>query len=525
MQRFAIGTAALVALGCGAQDGGGTNGGECGAAAQHVTDCYGAEVGAAFAETCTPEAASTALADQCRDPKEGKADSFSTEILSPPVEHFKYGSIGTDKLGLPVSLHRALPLVCADLLPPGTDPWNQPLSAFGFIYEEGHDLPIGFSTRPVPLVGIELAGITCSVCHTATVRETAASERVLYMGAPNTRLDVERYNEFVFGCISDPSRFNAANLNDAFDELGVYGLERYLAYKARFIDAYSSTLKDQVASVVRDGPWGPGRDDAIGLAAAIVLGEEFLPTVPAPVDFPSAWNLKERQGNALHWDGGSGSANDRNYLVAVAVGTPRDGVPIQSIGAIQSWLDKLPPPAYPFAIDAALATAGKPIFQQYCNDCHGSGGSRLFDIIAVDEIKTDPNRIQIITQEGVDVINDLSGYGWSLSTFQKTNGYLSSLLDGIWLRAPYLHNGSVPTLRDLLNPAAERPEQFYRGNDTFDATNIGFVWNVPSEGADSYTLIDTARSGNHNTGHEGPAYGTELSNEEKDALIEYLKTL
>lgn len=512
--------------GCSAADDGNPgSASDCNVATEHVASCFGPEVADAFAQTCTAESASAALGDDCADLSEGKADSLSTKILSPPVEQFKYGSIGTDKLGLPVVLHRALPLVCSDLLPPGADPFDRPLSAFGFIYEDDHDLPIGFSTRRVPLVGIELAGITCSVCHTSTVRETASSARELYFGAPNIRLDVDAYNQFVFGCISDPERFNSTNLLDAFDQLGVYGLERYLAFQGRFIDAYVSNLREQVESVVRDGPWGPGRDDAIGLAAAILMGEEFVPTVPAPVDFPSAWNLQAREGNALHWDGGSGSADDRNLLVAVAVGAPRDGVPLSSIRAIQSWLDDLQPPPYPYALDQNLVAAGKPIFEQLCSTCHGSNGPRLWDVIPLQEIATDPNRIQIITQEGVDMINDMYGWGWSLSTFQKTDGYLSSLLDGVWLRAPYLHNGSVPTLRDLLRPASERPKQFYRGNDTFDAINVGFVSDVPSEGDQSYTLIDTSRSGSTNLGHEGPTYGTELGETDKDALIEYMKTL
>ena len=52
--------------------------------------------------------------------------------------------------------------------------------------------------------------------------------------------------------------------------------------------------------------------------------------------------------------------------------------------------------------------------------------------------------------------------------FRKTHGYANQPLDGIWARAPYLHNGSVPTLRDLLNAPSERPKAFYRGYDVFD---------------------------------------------------------
>ena len=94
------------------------------------------------------------------------------------------------------------------------------------------------------------------------------------------------------------------------------------------------------------------------------------------------------------------------------------------------------------------------------------------------------------------------------------------LLDGIWLRAPYLHNGSVPTLRDLLNPPSERLKVFYRAYDVYDYDNVGFV----SSGADAEregVIHDTNVRGKSNQGHE---YGTMLNSQQKAALIEYLKT-
>ena len=143
-------------------------------------------------------------------------------------------------------------------------------------------------------------------------------------------------------------------------------------------------------------------------------------------------------------------------------------------------------------------------------------------MVPLAEIGTDAGRVDVVTQEGIDATNDLSGRGWSFSGFAKTEGYLSSLLDGIWLRAPYLHNGSVPTLRALLSPAAERPATFYRGNDVYDQTNVGFVSTVNREGDTVYSPFETARQGNGNGGHE---YGTDLSADDRDALLEYLKTL
>ena len=96
-------------------------------------------------------------------------------------------------------------------------------------------------------------------------------------------------------------------------------------------------------------------------------------------------------------------------------------------------------------------------------------------------------------------------------------------LDGLWLRAPYLHNGSVPTLRELLEPAEKRSVTFYRGNDVYDAQNVGFVSNTANDGNRNYYLFDTRTPGNSNAGHTGKRFGTELPADEKAALLEYLK--
>jgi hypothetical protein len=112
-------------------------------------------------------------------------------------------------------------------------------------------------------------------------------------------------------------------------------------------------------------------------------------------------------------------------------------------------------------------------------------------------------------------------YDWGMRHFQDVDGYVSVLLDGLWLRGPYLHNGSVPSVRDLLNPPEERPKSFYRGYDLVDPINLGFV----SEGDEAERVgfyYDTNVPGNGNGGHE---YGTSLPRAKKEALLEYLKTL
>ncbi len=110
---------------------------------------------------------------------------------------------------------------------------------------------------------------------------------------------------------------------------------------------------------------------------------------------------------------------------------------------------------------------------------------------------------------------------YRFSHFRKTNGYANHPLDGIWLRGPFLHNGSVPTLRDLLDP----PE---RGRDASSAattcstrSKVGFVSDVPTADGQSFTRYDTTVPGNSNSGH---VYGTTLSDDDKRAIVEYMKT-
>src|SRR5262249_38052624 len=105
--------------------------------------------------------------------------------------------------------------------------------------------------------------------------------------------------------------------------------------------------------------------------------------------------------------------------------------------------------------------------------------------------------------------------------FRKTDGYANQPLDGIWARAPYLHNGSVPTLRDLLEPAERRPPVFYRGYDVFDQAKVGLVSNRPAADGRTYFRYDTSLPGNSNSGHD---YATSLPDEDKRAVVEYLKT-
>jgi len=199
-----------------------------------------------------------------------------------------------------------------------------------------------------------------------------------------------------------------------------------------------------------------------------------------------------------------------------------DPAAMSSLRRIQNYISELPPPKYPFTIDQTLAATGAGIYQSACADCHAFGGTRTGTVIPVAEVGTDRHRLDMWTPASATAYNGYGdGHPWKFSHFRTTAGYVSVPLDGLWLRAPYLHNGSVPTLSDLLEVPERRPARFWRGYDVFDAAKVGFL----SEGAEAErigTPYDTSLPGNSQAGH---LYGTELPPESKRALLEFLKTL
>jgi hypothetical protein len=190
---------------------------------------------------------------------------------------------------------------------------------------------------------------------------------------------------------------------------------------------------------------------------------------------------------------------------------------------IKDWILTLQPPAFPRdKIDAARAKRGEALWQAQCADCHAFGGKRVGQVTPLAEVGTDPERERSFTQELADKQNTLGhGYPWKLSHFRKTGGYANAPLDGVWLRSPYLHNGSVPTLRALLSPPDERPKVLYRAYDVFDYDSVGYVATGP-EAERLGWKYETKERGNSNAGH---LWGTQLAPDDKADLLEYLKTL
>lgn len=430
-------------------------------------------------------------------------------------EQFKYGSIGSeDQEGLPYWIWQVLPRLFADKLPPGG------YAALGMIWEPGRDVPIGFSKKTI--WGVSRVAINCAFCHTATVRTRSDAARTIVLAGPSHQLNPQAYSRFLDATASDP-RFSASDMMAAISKLTQLSWFDSLTYRMVLIPAARRGLqqhREKLTWINSRPVWGPGRIDPQNPFKYTTLAQPIDQTI-GNSDMPPLWNMKARRGMALHWDGMNTVYREVLLSSGLGNGATRKTIEVDAIDRLGAWFDELPPPKFPFPIDAALAERGRVVFGAECASCHAPGGARTGQVIPIEEVGTDRHRLDTWTTASAAAFNQLTaGAPWQFTHFRKTNGMAASLLDGIWLRGPYLHNGSVPSLMDLLEPASARPARFYRGYDVVDPVRVGFVSSGPEAARDGF-LYEVSQPGNDNAGHE---YGTKLPPDGKRALVEFLKT-
>jgi mono/diheme cytochrome c family protein len=426
--------------------------------------------------------------------------------------------------GIPYWIFYALPRVFPDKLPkPGIG-----YASFGVVWEEGQELPVGFSKRRI---GFDRVANTCAACHVSSYRTQHDETPTLVVTGPNHTLDLEAFFRFLVDCAKDP-RFNADTLMAEIDLAANMDWIDRMAYRHLIIPITKKRLierEGQFAWIYRhDFPeWGRGRDDAMNLTKYFMIrwpmDDSFGPT-----DMPSVWNLKKYVHEKNHRMNFAGDSHDAySVVIDSALGLmgaePKDKDDfLKHIDWLVDYLKNKPAPKYPFPIDAARAARGKSVFDANCAACHTS--ARTGTIVPLAEIGTDRGRIdtwgKLAAIEANKVVKDMGIARKGLVEAELT-GYVAQFLDGIWLRAPYLHNGSVPSLADMLTPPAQRPQMFWRGYDVYDPIKVGFVVQGPAAER-AGTQFDTRLRGNGNGGH---AFGTGLPAGDKSDLIEYLKTL
>jgi hypothetical protein len=254
---------------------------------------------------------------------------------------------------------------------------------------------------------------------------------------------------------------------------------------------------------------------------------------------------------------------------------------LTNLHSLETWLKSLQPPVWPQeifgAIDTGLAAQGAELYAANCASCHPSVAPRSLPNLfgktfaqmnfatPLGALGTDPTAalsfatrradpgpwrdyvtaagligpdgkvpaVVLLSISGSSIINrffTVNGFtnfqklsyldfreSLSASIAQLTT-YKARPLNGIAFTAPFLHNGSVPSLYELLLPPAQRTKQFHVGNTAFDPIHVGYS----TEQVSSSVLLDTTQLGNSNAGH---VYGTWLTDAERYALIEYMKAL
>jgi hypothetical protein len=242
----------------------------------------------------------------------------------------------------------------------------------------------------------------------------------------------------------------------------------------------------------------------------------------APAKYGLVWNVGQRHW--VNWDGNSRSPIGRNLLASLGLGAPLHGKQSElDLAVLQRQTDiseSIQPPRYPFVVDETRAKRGAVHFEAHCASCH-AGEESDARLHSVAEVGTDPQRANFSEQQASGFnkfLAELEAAGYRAPKeegLRSTGKYWAASLDGVWARAPYLHNGSVRTMQELLTPPADRAQSFHRGSHEYDEAQMGYA------DAGDY-VFDTSASGNSNSGHD---YGTHLSDAEKRELLEYLKSL
>jgi hypothetical protein len=384
------------------------------------------------------------------------------------------------------------------------DPTNEP-EAYANAFNKRYGLhPAPYSNEGLPM-GLKLGvfpdgkrsgvQIDCLLCHGGSIGGKS------YVGLGNTQLD----------------------LNLLFDEL------------AR-ADGWRMPLRTFIINSSR------GTNNA-GMFSAVLLSLRNPDMSPRLIPLPLAVNLPEMDTPAwwllhkketMYYDGRTPAESVRtNMQFLLGEKSLSELKTLEpTFRDIRSYILSLRAPKYPFPIDEPRAQHGRKVFETNCKKCHGTyGASESYPnvVVELDEIKTDPARALGLSSKLIAHYNTT----WLAEDHPADPvmvGYQAPPLDGIWATAPYLHNGSVPTLATLLN-SSTRPSRFTRPPSTefthYDTVNVGWKFESVAPGRsvpvkDRGYLFDSSRFGLGNGGH---TFGDKLSAEERTDLIEYLKTL
>lgn len=440
------------------------------------------------------------------------------------------------------------------------------------------DFPVPWGFQPfvkIRRARLEVGNITCAACHSGvTYDATGAATKAVWLGAPNSSLNIDGFFDQIYRGLklgmADKKAFlrkirQAYPQLDALEEKTIAALLPMIDKElAKYKKGYDKTGVDRVLNFPNGGP---GLTNGIGAFKRLIHPKtkyEYHPDEAGIVSIPDISYRGFR--SSFTYDGAYGIP-DRPRFERVDAVMARDPERLDRLAELaafftfsamgnniknieghiprvqqvfQDFLKDLEPPRFPGAINTVLAGDGRGIFTRQCATCHGTYDASLERpkllsfpnrFVEQEELGTDKYRwwkvdgpVKKFTTETV--------FAKYIDAGHAMGGYSAPILSGVWYTAPYLHNGSVPTLWQLMNPS-ERAVKFELGGHALDYEQVGIAGRRTADGQwlyrEGYTpwaakgLYDTTRPGQSNAGHERPFTG--LTASEKRALIEYLKLL
>lgn len=462
---------------------------------------------------------------------------------------------------------------------PGVAPTREHLretmQEFGFLYSQRignwplaqppvSDRPLGLVAGQlrsrIPRLELEVVNIGCASCHTARLYDASGEPTdEVWLGLPNTSLDLDAYADAAVRALAalgdDPRQVMDAvrQLYPETTALELATLQRYVWPRLR--KRLPQLQADGGALPFRNG--GPGRSNGVE-AMKHRLGQPAGPGDAASLSIPALtadlrlrsalladglYARRDAQRFAAHSIDQGGSAvplaDIVGFFTVSTMGVQPKRVPamLSHAGEVMAYLDSQERmPLFPGPIDLGKAARGAAIYAEHCASCHGDyvetaqrpSLRRMPNrLTPLERIGTDPERVRSVTPALLDSIGRST-----LLVAERQDGYLAPTLSGLWATAPYLHNGSVPTLWHLLHPEA-RPIRFQVGGHRLDIERVGIAgeadtqrdWRYPAD----YTpwsmpqWFDTRELGHDNRGHERPFVA--MGEGDRDDLLEYLKRL
>lgn len=447
-------------------------------------------------------------------------------------------------------------------------------------------LPVGLAKNIAP--DGEFIGLTCAACHTSQIQFNGKKVRIEGGGAmSNPNIFIQAMFKALAETKLLPLKFERFAKRVLGDQNSIRNKIKLKLEMTKVLEgAFGQTILADLKHLYPTAE-GFGRLDALGRGGNLIFGTELdnknLVVANGPVSLPHLWDAPTFDW--VQWNGSIQQPMARNIAEALGVNAPivlkgnsqelfNTTVPVLNLHKIEMLLEKLQPPKWPEQIlgqiDQAKAERGKALYTQHCASCHESklgppnefGKSFLvIDMTPLDVIGTDPTTAtnfskRMVRTPGLSLPDPMPApaalqavadqvekmkykelnippdkqvelNGFRANRLRAPLAYRARNMNGIWASPPYLHNGSVPNLYEMMLPASQRSRTFYVGSMEFDPKRVGYKAAM-TPGAFKF---DTSIKGNSNAGHSyenGPrsrgVIGPALTEDERWAIVEYLKT-